>query len=307
MTIQQLAYIVALDKYRHFVQAAESCFVTQPTLTMQLKKLEDEIGMVIFDRQKQPLEPTNSGTQFISKAREILAEINVLKSFVSDEKESLKGNFTIGVIPTLAPYLLPLFVKDFNENFPGLNFTIKENQSEVLIQELKNQKTDLAFMVGPLAEKSLREVSLFNEPLVLYLPEGHELHNADEINGKALFRDDLIIMEEGHCFRNQLLSVCGDQKNKTKKINYEGGSIETLKNLVKNDFGFTLIPELAINVEDQKHVKTFKTQIPVREVCLVSHMGFTKNRLIDELRKSVLSKIPDHFSKNEHFVRVKWR
>lgn len=310
MTIQQLNYIVALDTHRHFVKAAESCFVAQPTLTLQVKKLEEQINLVIFDRSKQPLEPTPMGEIFVNKARQILRDIEQLKQIVNDEKNMTSGKFRIGVIPSLAPYLLPLFLSDFSSENPNTQLEIKEWQSESIIKGLENNTLDIGILATPLFEPNIREVPVFYEPFMLYAHPGHPLLSQEHINAQSLDEKDLWILEQGHCFRNQILNICemDNLKNEDRKISFEGGSIETLKNMIQKTFGYTLIPELSYHKSsDNNQVKRFENPEPAREISIVVHKSFTKELLITNLRKAILKNLPKHFKTNTKFVTVQWR
>ena len=309
MTLQQLEYLIALDDYRHFVKAAESCFVTQPTLTMQLKKLEDEIGLQLFDRQKKPLRPTSAGEQIIRKARQILAEVGDLKAFVSKETEDFDGEFTLAVIPTLAPYLLPLFLPCFIREFPTTKLIIQEMQTAQILDELQKGSLDLGLLVTPLEEKHIREIPLFHESFYLYIPKNHILQKEDKINPKSLDSETMLFLEEGHCFREQALSICSRRgKENLSAFEYRSGSIETLKSLVRENLGYTLVPELSV-LKDLKddHIKEFMEPIPVREVSLAVHKSFSKEALIEAIRSSILKNLPKGFDKVQTFTRVKWR
>ena len=312
MTIQQLEYIIALDNHRHFVSAAQSCFVTQPTLTMQVKKLEDEIGTMIFNRKKHPLVPTAAGERIIIKARQILREISQLKALVSTEKESIEGSFKIGVIPTIAPYLIPLFIGDFAKEHPKTKLIIEEMTTNSIIDALKADRLDLGILVTPLEEKQIREIPLFYEPFLVYVSLSHELFEKEKIKPEDIKPEGLWLLNQGHCFRDQSLKICGrelnDLRSDSSNIVYESGSLETLKKLVDRNYGYTLVPELAIDdVEKNKNVRRFADPQPVREVSIVTHHSFAKEVLVDELRKSILAIIPKSYRKNDHFFRVKWR
>lgn len=310
MTLQQLEYIVSLDTYRSFVAAAEHCCITQPTLTMQVKKLENEIGVQIFNRTKKPLQPTKAGQEIISKSRRILREVNQLKDMVSSEKESLRGIFRVGVIPTIAPYLFPLFLPEFAKDNPQTELKIQELQTQEIIRGLKDDTLDIGILVTPLEERSIREVVLYNEPFLLYHPSDHPIGSKLKVTPQLLDMHDLLVLNEGHCFRNQILNICNRSK-KNDEINgfdYQSGSIETLKKLVKKGMGYTLVPQLAVSEEpDFSHVKHFEQPEPVREVSIVVHHSFSKELFIEKLRKHILSSIPDHLVKNKNYVRVKWR
>jgi len=309
MTLQQLEYVVALDSHRNFVVAANKCFVTQPTLTMQLKKLEDEIGVQIFDRNKKPLQPTLAGERIVMKARQILQEVDQLKAFLSNERESLHGSFTIAIIPTLAPYLLPLFLPAFNQQNPDTYLQIFEQQSEEIIRGLKNNTIDLGILVTPLKEKSIREIELFQEPFLLYHPINHQLAQAEKVTPSMLNLSEMLILDEGHCFRNQTLNICNSETNNNNLgFNYQSGSIETLKNLVNKNLGYTLVPELSVcSLQDNDQIKRFVSPEPVREISLAVHKSFTKELLIEKLRQIILTQIPENFAKNNKYMKVMWR
>lgn len=310
MTLQQLEYVVALDNHRHFVKAAESCFVTQPTLTLQVKKLEEEIDTLIFDRSKHPLEPTPAGAKIITKARQALREIEQLKEMIRDEKQSVKGVFRINVIPTLAPYLLPLFLRDFTEKYPEAHLIIEENQSETIIQGLKNGVTDIGILVTPLDEREIREIPLFYEPFLVYTSAGHSFYGKSKIKPEEITQEGLWLLNQGHCFRNQILNICNQRSvaDRRLRFSYESGSIETLKNLVKKNMGYTLAPELSILEEmDKPYVKRFYEPQPAREVSIVVHQSFSKELLLKKLREEILTKIPPRFRKSSKFIKIKWR
>lgn len=305
MNLQQLEYIVALDLHRNHVKAAAHCHVTQPTLSMMVKKLEDELGVKIFDRQ-QPLKPTAAGEMIIHRARQILQEVKSLREFVKSEKDTIEGDYRLGVIPTLAPYLLPRFLNGFLENNPGTSFTVSELQTEEIIKQLKANRLDIGILVTPLDDKEIREVPVYYEPILLYTADNLKYFQQDKIDAKTLTQDHLLLLEEGHCFRGQVMNLCTARgKRSHQQLNYQSGSFETLKGMVDNNYGYTLIPEMAVNVRS-KHVKRFKSPEPVREVSLAVSGGFVKEALLTKLREAILKSIPSHFRKNEKYVRVKW-
>jgi LysR family transcriptional regulator, hydrogen peroxide-inducible genes activator len=305
MNLQQLEYIVALDIHRNHVKAADHCHVTQPTLSMMVKKLEDELGVKIFDKG-QPLKPTKSGEIIIGRARQILQEIKNLKEFIRNEKDSLEGEFRMGVIPTLAPYLLPRFLNEFLQKHPGTSFTVMELQTEEIVRLLKTNRLDVAILVSPLDDKEIREIPIFYEPILLYTSENLKYYQQDKISLKSLTYDNLLMLEEGHCFRGQVENLCSAKSKKTHhQLNYQSGSFETLKAMVDNNYGYTLIPELAVTTKN-KHVKHFTSPEPVREVSLAVHNGFVKELLLDKLREAILKSIPAHFKKNDKYIRVRW-
>ena len=309
MTLQQLQYVVALDTHRHFVKAAESCHVAQPTLTLQVKKLEEQMSTILFDRSKQPLEPTPLGEIFIIKARQILREIDELKEIVSSEKDQMNGEFKLGIIPTLAPSLLPLFIGDFLGKHQDTQLVVEELQSEEIIEKLEQKQLDLGILVTPLNEPDIREVPLFYEPFLIYADENQQLLKKDKVDVSDLRPEGLWLLRQGHCFRNQTLNICRfDVSENPRNLVMEAGSIETLKKMILKVSGYTLIPELSFNKNnDMSNIIRFNDPQPVREVSIVVHKHFTKERLISELRRSIIAHTPQSFKKNTRFITVKWR
>ncbi len=307
MTLQQLQYIVALDTYRHYVTASEKCFVTQPTITTQVKKLEDEIGVVIFDRSKTPLKPTKAGKLIIAKARNIMGEVSQLKEMVSTVKESIDGEFQIGIIPTLSAYIVPKFAGSFSKKYPKTILNIEEMKTESIIDSLEKGKIDIGILVTPIDEPFIREINLYNEPFVFYGHKDHPLQQKELVKAEDVEQlNDMWLLNSGHCFREQMLNIC-NPSSRNSSINFQSGSIESLKKMVDNYGGFTLIPEMAVNEQDMGRIVHFAEPKPIREVSIVVHNSFAKEGLVDALRKEVLSIVPANFSKNQRFMKVKWR
>ncbi len=305
MTLQQLEYVVALDTYRHFVTAAEKCFVTQPTITIQVKKLEEEIGFLIFDKSKSPFKPTDLGELFIRKSKVILGEVSELKNLVSFELDNLEGEFRVGVIPTISSYLIPLISGSFAEKYPNTILKIEEMESDQIIEALQKKEIDIGLLVTPLNESFIREIKLYNEPFIFYGQNNYfkdkKTISVDEI--EAL--DNIWLLQKGHCFRNQVLNICGN--NNTKNIQFQSGSIEALKKMVENYGGFTLVPEMALNTNDNGQIIHFSDPKPIREVSLVTHHSFSKDVLLDALREEIIEKTPENFVKNKRFIKINWR
>lgn len=304
MTIQQLEYITALDTYRHYVTAAEKCFVTQPTITLQVKKLEDEVGIQIFDRSKTPLKPTPMGKLIIAKARNVIMEMDQLKEMVNGERENLKGTFKIGVIPTVSPYLIPQFLGGFMQKYPDTHLDIEEMRSEEITEAIKKNKIDIGILVTPINENSIREISLYNEPFLYY---GTDVENKNSVSQKEIENTKgLWLLSSGHCFGKQVLNIC-NYREKENKVHFRSGSIETLMKMVDEYGGFTLIPELVSLQTNSANTLSFTDPQPIREVSIVVHKGFVKESLINAIRKEILAIVPDSFIKNKHFTKVKWR
>ena len=307
MTLQQLEYVVSLDTYRHFVTAAEKCFVTQPTITIQVKKLEDEIGFLIFDKRKSPFLPTDLGEMFIKKAKIILREVGDLKNMVSTELNNINGEYRIGIIPTISPYLIPLISGSFSTKYPNAILKIEEMQSEQIIAGLQKREIDLGILVTPLNEPSVREVKLYNEPFVFYGQKSEAFENKENITTQEVENmEDVWLLENGHCFRKQVLNICNNINN-NKSIKFQSGSIEALKKMVDHYGGITLVPEMAISKDDKGCSILFDEPKPIREVSIVMHHSFSKEILITALRQEILDNIPPHFIQNKNYMKINWR
>jgi LysR family hydrogen peroxide-inducible transcriptional activator len=305
VTLQQLRYIAALDRHRHFGKAADECLVTQPTLTMQLRKLEEEMGVVLFDRSRQPIVPTPAGTIILAKSREILQHAEQLYHFVRGEHTSVKGTFTVGIIPTLAPYLLSRFIPKFLVDYPETKLVIREIQTERIIEQLKNGTIDIGILVTPLNEATIREVPLFSEPFEIYT---RDASIGNELTIEQLPTEGLMLLEEGHCFRSQALELCGRREQSgIHNLDYRSGSIESLKALVRRGLGYTLIPALSATDEDAPYRRQFQTPAPVREVSLVVHQSFVREQLLEVLRETIRAAVPQAYLDDSTYYKVRWR
>ena len=298
MTLQQLEYVLAVDNYRQFALAAEKSFVTQPTLSMMLKKLEDELGIKIFDRSKQPVVPTREGEEVIRRARKILAEAHHLQEFAKELKGEITGELHLGIIPTLAPYLLPLFLKSFTQKHPALKIFIREMITNEIIAKLKAGELDMGLLATPLHERQIREYPLFNEELFVYASRNEKLPKKKYLLPKEIDVHHLWLLEEGHCLRNQVYNLCELKKLQTESENlhYEAGSIETLINLIDRHEGITIVPYLAtmhLKASQKKNVREFANPKPVREISLVVSENFPRRKLLEHLKNEIVSNI--HF------------
>ena len=296
MTITQLEYIVALDTHRHFSLAAEHCFVTQPTLSMQVQKLEKELGVKIFDRTKQPVIPTDIGSGVLAQARITLREAQMLKELVNNQKDTLSGELRIGIIPTLAPYVLPQLYKSVSDKYPKLHLVIKEYVTEDVIHELKSSRLDCGIVVTPLKDPSIKEEVLFYEELFVYVSAKNALSDKKYILAKEIDPNRLWLLEEGHCFRSQILNLCELRKTSDLHFKYETGNIETLIRMVDKSDGITILPELAVMEFSKSHlrlVKRLKNPSPAREVSLVTHRDHIKTKLIKTLKEEILKIVPE--------------
>lgn len=304
MNLQQLEYIIAVDRLKNFVKAAEACFVTQATLSMMVKKLEEELGVKIFDRSRQPVKTTEIGAQIIRQARKTIAESQKIKEVIGTEKGIVSGELKVGIIPTLAPYLLPLFLKKFLKTYPLVKLVINEFTTDVISKKLSSGDIDVGILSTPLHIPSLKEQVLFYEKYFLYVNGKEKGFDKKFVLPKDIDVNRLWLLEEGHCMRTQILNFCSlkKQKEQEEAFHYNAGSIETLKNMVDTDFGITIIPELAthhLTKTQQQRLRSFKTPVPVREIGLITHREFIKEKLINCLGDCILSVIPEEMKSNK--------
>lgn len=304
MTLQQLEYILAVDAYKQFSTAAEKCFITQPSLSAMIQKLEDELGVKIFDRSKQPIMPTAIGIDIIAQARLILNESEHLKQMVKDRMETVTGELRLGIIPTLAPYLLPLFLKDFSENYRDLKLSIIELTTENIIAHLKKGILDVAIMATSSKDNQLFEDPIFYEEFVVYAPNEKAVLKKQYILAEDIDTSRLMLLQEGHCMRTQVINLCALQKTQSSlsNITYEAGSLETLKRLVETHSGITILPHLAIldmNEDQLQYIRFFKPPAPVREISLVTHRSLAKKRLIAILKDAIGDNLPQSIKKTK--------
>jgi LysR family hydrogen peroxide-inducible transcriptional activator len=311
ITLTQLEYIIALDTYRHFVTAADACFVTQPTLSMQIKKLEDTLGEVVFDRSKQPIVPTDIGKKIITQARIIIAERNKIEEVVKENAADISGKLSIGIIPSLAPYLLPLFMGTFSKLYPLVKVHIIELMTEDILDQLKRDVLDVGILVTPIHEAGIIEKPLFYEKMVLYIHKDHPLAKKKLLKTSDIATPDLWLLSKGHCFRSQVLNLCSYQHSIKGSLpfTYESGSLETLKKFVEREGGFTILPELAagdIAKGLPTKIKQFET-VPLREVSLVYTRNYSKKRLLSLLQEQIKKAVPKSLLSNDRGNVVEWR
>ncbi|MDX1942618.1 MAG: LysR substrate-binding domain-containing protein [Saprospiraceae bacterium] len=297
MNLQQLEYIIAVDNHRHFARAAEACFVTQPTLSMMIQKLEEELQVKIFDRSRQPVEPTKAGVLMLQQARKILNESRRMHEIVAELNEQISGRLNIGIIPTLAPYLLPYFVKPLLEKYADLELNIEEMNTQTITESLKNEQIDLGILVTPLQEKGIQEVPLFTEKFYAYVADSEGIYNKEYILPEDLDVNRLWILEEGHCFRTQVLNLCEIRRDFEVEGRFKiaAGSFETVMNLVDHYGGLTIVPELValkMPKNNRQCLKSFSAPVPVRQVSLVRLDSFPRRKIVDVLQKEIVQSLP---------------
>ncbi|ANQ51287.1 hydrogen peroxide-inducible genes activator [Flammeovirga sp. MY04] len=314
MTITQIEYIIAVDQYQSFSAAAEACFVTQPTLSMQIKKLEELLDVVIFDRGKQPIIPTEIGKKIIEQGKIVLQESKKIDDIILQHKGEISGELKLGVIPTLAPYLLPLFVGDISRKYPNLKLIVKELQTEEIISQLNKDLIDVGLLVTPINENGIHELPLLYEEIMVYTNPHYKFEGQLEVSLNDVASPDIWLLSAGHCFRDQMINLCSYQRtnkmNSSLPISYESGSLETLIRLVDKEGGFTLLPELAVDLlpEDGKdQIRTFAEERPMREVSLVYARNFAKASLIKVLEETIKENVPKEMLTRERGSVVEWR
>ncbi|HMX78403.1 MAG TPA: hydrogen peroxide-inducible genes activator [Chitinophagaceae bacterium] len=309
-SLTQLEYVLAIDNYRHFAKAADACLVTQPTLSMQLKKLEEELGFELFDRTKQPIIPTDAGKIIIEQARTILRETKKLEHIAQTFDNSFDGNFSVGIIPTIAPYLLPYFLGDFIKKYPNIRLHLQELKTEEIIFKLNKDELDAGILATPLHESNLIEEPVFYEEIKLYAHYKHLLSNKKNLKPDDIMRPDIWMLTEGNCFRNQIINICTQPQEITKHLHYDSGSLETLKKMVDMEGGFTLLPELAVlelSNKKQEQISEFRKPKPLREISLVYARSVAKMKYIHVLKKLIQESIPDYLQNKKRGTVVEWK
>ena len=296
MTLVQLEYIVAVDTYRSFVGAAEKCFVTQPTLSMQVQKLEETLNVKIFDRSKQPVIPTEIGSQIIEQARLVLQESQKIKEIINSQQQDVAGEIKVGIIPTIAPYLLPKVIAAMMEKYPELKLLIWEYTTEDILHHLKTGVLDCGILATPLGDNAIEENPLYYENFVTYISKNSKLYKKKTIDADDLEDENIWLLNEGHCMRSQVLNICrSTRQNRLQGLTYNTGSVETLIRMVDMNNGATLLPELALEELSSKQlskVRHFKSPEPVREISLITHKNFIKRRMLNALKEEILAVIP---------------
>lgn len=310
MTIQQLEYLIAVDKHRHFGNAAESCFVTQPTLSAQLGKLEKELGVILFDRSKMPVIPTEIGVQIIDQAKKVVSESKGIFELVAQLKGDISGTIKLAIIPTLAPYLLHLFIRKFLEKYPNVKLEVQDMVTEEIVKRLKNDELDLGIVVTPLEEAGILEKPMFYEKFYAYLSKNHPLLQENEIRPSQIKSEDLWILQQGHCFRDQVINFCDQASSGHKNFHYESGSLEGLKNMVNRYQGMTLLPELAtheLSDEEKGRLRPFSGMPPTREVSIILNRSFLKQKLVELLYREITEAIPIGMTSKAHGKIVRFK
>ena len=290
MTITQLKYVLAVAEYKNFTLAAEKCFVTQPTLSMQIQKVEEELGIQIFDRTKKPIKITEIGEKIVVQSKSIVNEADRIQDIVDQQKGFIGGEFRLGIIPTIMPTLLPMFLKNFIKKYPKIKLIIEELNTEDIIFKLNNGHLDAAIAATPLNEEKIKEVVLYFEPFVAYIPNDHNAFSKKEIEISDLNMDEILLLQDGHCFRDSVLNLCKNNNIANNQFQIESGSFETLIKLADEGLGTTLLPylhTLDLKEKDQLKLRHFTEPKPAREVSLIYTKNELKIHIIDALRNTI--------------------
>lgn len=302
-TLTQLEYVLAVEKHRHFGQAAKACNISQPTLSQQVQKIEDELGIVIFDRVKKPIVPTDDGTRFLEQAKIVIREHQRLVHLAKKGSDGVSGEFRLAIIPTVATYLIPLFIREFSEAYPDIQLYIDELKTETIIEELKNDRIDGAILATPLHE-DFKEHPLYYEPFSAFLSKGHPLLQKEKITAKDLDETQMWMLKDGNCFKTQVSNFCEigpEQQSVFKNIHFQSGSLDTLCHVIQKSGGYTLIPALMtkmMNPADvRSYVRPLAAPLPAREISFVYRRDHWKLEIIAALEKTIAKCLPDQVSK----------
>lgn len=297
----QLQYALAVEKHRHFGQASRACHVTQPTLSQQLQKLEDEVGIVLFDRGVKPILPTPEGKLFLEQARVVMREQEKLLGIAKQSHNDLvSGDFKLAVIPTVASDLLPLFIKKFAKNFPKVELSIEEMKTETILSELIADRLDGAILATPIQGADLHVHPLYYEPFFVYFSASHPLLKKSSVSKEELVAGEMWLLQDGHCFKDQVVNYCelpGAGDVVLGNIHFQSGSLDTLKRLVQSSQGYTLIPAMMAlslrKAERDTHVRPIQAPVPTREISFVYRRDHWKLAVIRAIEDTVRSSLPD--------------
>jgi LysR family transcriptional regulator, hydrogen peroxide-inducible genes activator len=291
MTITQLKYVLAVAEHQNFTLAAEKCFVTQPTLSMQIQKIEEELSIQIFNRATKPIQLTEIGRKIVEQAKNIVNEADRIQDIVEQQKGFIGGEFRLGIIPTIMPTLLPMFLNNFIKKYPKVKLIIEELNTDEIIKKLNNGHLDAAIAATPLSEENIKEIVLYFEPFVAYIPENHAQFSKSEITIDDINLDEILLLQDGHCFRDNVLNLCKNKsKTQTSNFQIESGSFETLIKLANEGLGTTLLPylhTLDLKEADQLKLKHFASPKPAREVSLIYPKTELKIHIINALRTTI--------------------
>ena len=295
MTLQQLEYILAVDQHRHFTKAAEQCYVTQPTLSAMIQKLEDELDVKIFDRTQQPICPTQVGALIIKQAREILVQVDKVKNIIEEEKHEIGGKFRLGILPTIAPYLLPRFFQQMIKKYPKLDVTVTEMKTPDIKRAVLSGEIDAGILAELPDMEMYNHTHLFYEQFFAYVSRNDNLFEKKTIKSSDLSGELLWLLDEGHCFRDQMVRFCSIKSARDSQLTYQLGSMETFMRMVESGKGMTFVPELAIEQmsDSQKElVRPFAIPTPARRIIMLTDKNYIRHTLVDTIQSEIQASVP---------------
>tara|TARA_B100001248_G_scaffold262731_2_gene261830 strand:+ start:901 stop:1815 length:915 start_codon:yes stop_codon:yes gene_type:complete len=295
VSVTQLQYILAVEKEQNFHRAAKACFVTQPTLSKMIKNLEEDLGVAIFDRSKSPVAPTLVGKSILKQAKQALYDIERIREIVDEQKGEIRGELKVGIIPTIAPYLVPNFLASFRSQYPAVELSIWELTTENCLQALDKEQIDLAILATEENKQNYYQEALYDEAMYLYINEKHPLAKRTRIHIDDLEADQMWLLEEGHCLRDEIIKLCHLRRleaNRPLGLDIKIGNLESLRYLVQENFGYTLLPELSairLPAKEKKLLRTFNKPIPFRSVNLTMRRRYLKQASIQALKAEILT------------------
>lgn len=301
MTLQQMEYIVALDKYRHFARAAESCGITQSTLSSLIQKLETELDVTIFDRNSHPIKPTQLGEEIINQAKILLFNASQIEEIVSTHKGESIGKVRLGIASTIAPYILPKMFKHLSKEHPDIDLYVEEARIATIIQKLERAELDLALLATPLNNNELLEIPIYTERFVAYVSPNEHIYQHEVLDTSALPIENVWVLREAYCPNHGIFPFC--QSNSGKRATYEAGSIETLVKIVDENGGYTIIPELHVpllNNDQQRNIRHLHNPKPTREIAFVIRRDYARERLLNILVDAIKTVIPKEMIYERH-------
>ncbi len=313
MTITQLEYVVSVATYKSFVAAAEKSFVTQPTLSMQIHKLEEELNVRIFDRNKHPISTTEIGEEIVKQAKIVLAESAKVVELIQSRQGSVAGSFRMGIIPTLSPYILPQLLENHAKAHPELKLIVTELQTQDIIRKLKDDELDCALLSTPLEDNRIKEYPLFYESLIAYFGAGEKALEKRMITPGDIDMQKMWMLNEGNCLRNQIMNLCSEHIEKLQEdrpYQYESGNVETLRKMVDKNGGVTILPELAtfeFSEDQSEYLRYFEPEEPVREISLITNDHFVRLSVLQTLMDEILKLVPEKMrvqKKNRKILRI---
>lgn len=291
MTITQLTYVLAVAEHQNFTKAAKHSFVTQPTLSMQIQKLEEELGVEIFNRNKKPIALTQVGQKIVEQAKNIVDESKRIQDIIEQQKGYVGGEFNLAIIPTVMPTLLPMFLNNFIKKYSKVNLKIFELNTSDILTKLKSGQIDAAIAATPLEDEHIKERPLYYEPFLGYIPQNHPLCSKVKIEANDILLEELLLLEDGHCFKDSVLNICKNINMQTKlPYSIESGSFETLIKLSHEGLGMTLLPylhTLDLTEKQKQNLKDFIDPKPSREISLIYHKSELKPQIINVLHETI--------------------